>query len=198
MVTSILEIKNYYFSDDKRCRNVSEDFYACFLDTLNRITVSSFILSSNNNPDINNGISDVFTQTMGLTHESGTMIHFRNLLNIEGAAPTGGSLVKDLSKLSPNRVANDIITNNRLPDSMTVEYAKYFDKRNGNTGTAIITGKLYKEFINSKRKTITDMAKKLSADANKFIDKGYISQIIDQYQKIEFHKDRFPEPATLI
>lgn len=159
MVTSILEIKNYYFSDNERCRNVSEDFYACFLDTLNRIIVSSFILSSNNNPDINNGISDVFIQTMGLTHESGTMIHFRNLLNIEGAAPTGGSLVKDLSKLSPNRVANDIITNNRLPDSMTVEYAKYFDKRNDNTGTAIITGKLYKEFINSKRKTITDMAK---------------------------------------
>ena len=49
MVTSILEIKNYYFSDDERCRNVSEDFYACFLDTLNRIIVSSFILSSNNN-----------------------------------------------------------------------------------------------------------------------------------------------------
>ena len=199
-MSKVADINKEYFGEDKKKTYIKDDFTnvlhsaiqrEVFLNILNEVSKAQHTEEEHENGSVSFGYFD--PDNAGLlisifeTYEKGFMLDVRQLLTPKETG-AGGKFINDLQALK----VDDFIDfyKNSKPDSIRIPPILLDDRINTRAKNKSIKDV---DFIDNNPIKIERAVNYLVEKARTFQSEGYYNKIVDEYQALEFHKDRQPE-----
>lgn len=199
-MSKVTDVNKEYFGEDKKKTYIKDDFtnvlhsaiqHEVILHVLNEVAKARHTEKEHKNGSVVFG--DFDPDNAGLlinifeTYEKGFMLDIRQLLTPKEAG-AGGKFIKDIQALN----VEDFIDfyKNSKPGSVRVPPVLLSYSANTHAKNKSIKGA---DFIDNNHVKIERAVNYLVEKARTFQSEGYYNKIVNEYQALEFHKDRQPD-----
>lgn len=193
-MTTVLEINEEYFGEDKSKTYLKDDFTKVLLAAIQRDVILYVIKEASKArhdkekyKDGGVAYGDFDPYNAGLlfnifeNYEKGFMIDVRQLL-IEKEAGAGGKFIKDIQGLTTDNFIDFYKNSVSIPPLLLANLNNHSEDK----PIDVV------KFIDSNRTKIDKKVNGLITKAQQFQSKGYFKSIVFDYQALEFHKDNRP------
>lgn len=195
-MSKVAGVNREYFGKDKKKTYIKDDFTNVLHSAIQR-EVILHILNEVSKPrhteeEHKNGsvaFGDFDPDNAGLlinifeTYEKGFMLDIRQLLTPKEAG-AGGKFIKDIQALKVEDFIDFYKNSKRIPPILLGEWIDAHSKNESIKGV---------DFIDNNHVKIEWAVNYLVEKAQTFQNEGYYNRIVNEYQALEFHKDRQPE-----
>lgn len=195
-MSKVTDVNKEYFGEDKKKTSIKDDFAETLRAAIQReviIHVLVEVLKARHTEEEHENGSVVFADNADIlmnifkTYEKGFMINVRQLLTPRETG-AGGKFIKDIQALN----VEDFIDfyKNSKPGSVRIPPILLSDWINTHAKNKSIKGA---DFIDNNHIKIERAVNYLVEKAQTFQSEGYYNTIVNEYQVLEFRKDRQPE-----
>ena len=192
----VSDINKEYFGEDKKRTYIKDDFAETLRAAIQREVILHILVevskARHSKEEHENGsvsFGDFDPDNAGLlmnifeTYEKGFMLDVRQLLTPKEAG-AGGKFIKDIQALKVEDFIDFYKNSKRIPPILLGDWINTRAKNKSIKGV---------DFIDNNHAKIKRAVNYLVEKARIFQSEGYYNKIVNEYQTLEFHKDRQPE-----
>lgn len=195
-MSKVTDVNKEYFGEDKKKTYIKDDFtnvlhsaiqHEVILHILNEVSKARHTEEEHENGSVSFG--DFDPDNAGLlmnifeTYEKGFMLDLRQLLTPRETG-AGGKFIKDIQTLNVEDFIDFYKNSKRIPPILLGDWINTRTKNKSIKGV---------DFIDNNHVKIEYAVNYLVEKAQTFQSEGYYNKIVNEYQALEFHKDRQPE-----